>query len=104
MVQAVVDYGGKRVRGSDLITPTDAVAITKQFFKGLKVDALYRYHSNWLTCLNAASNCLFQPAQGVENVYAQHQPLLHDTLDQLIKGRLKDSQFPYLGASSLRDR
>ncbi|KAG7500643.1 vacuolar protein sorting-associated protein 45 [Solea senegalensis] len=77
MVQSVVEYGGKRVRGSDLITPTDAVAITKQFFKGLK---------------------------GVENVYAQHQPLLHDTLDQLIKGRLKDSQFPYLGASSLRDR
>ncbi|XP_051527223.1 vacuolar protein sorting-associated protein 45-like [Myxocyprinus asiaticus] len=77
MVQAVLEYGGKRIRGSDLITPTDAVAITKQFFKGLK---------------------------GVENVYAQHQPLLHDTLDQLIKGRLKDSQFPYLGPSSLRDR
>lgn len=37
MVQAVVEYGGKRVRGSDLITPTDAVSITKQFFKGLKV-------------------------------------------------------------------
>uniref|UniRef100_A0A669EDF7 Vacuolar protein sorting-associated protein 45 n=1 Tax=Oreochromis niloticus TaxID=8128 RepID=A0A669EDF7_ORENI len=77
MVQAVVEYGGKRIRGSDLITPTDAVSITKQFFKGLK---------------------------GVENVYTQHQPLLHDTLDQMIKGRLKDSQFPYLGASSLRDR
>uniref|UniRef100_A0A4W6DSP7 Vacuolar protein sorting-associated protein 45 n=1 Tax=Lates calcarifer TaxID=8187 RepID=A0A4W6DSP7_LATCA len=77
MVQSVVEYGGKRVRGSDLIALTDAVAITKQFFKGLK---------------------------GVENVYTQHQPLLHDTLDQLIKGRLKDSQFPYLGASSLRDR
>uniref|UniRef100_A0A8C1ZYI8 Vacuolar protein sorting-associated protein 45 n=1 Tax=Cyprinus carpio TaxID=7962 RepID=A0A8C1ZYI8_CYPCA len=77
MVQSVVEYGGKRVRGSELIAPTDAVAITKQFFKGLK---------------------------GVENVYTQHQPLLHDTLDQLIKGRLKDSQFPYLGPSSLRDR
>lgn len=38
MVQSMVEYGGKRVRGSDLITPTDAVAITKQFFKGLKVD------------------------------------------------------------------
>lgn len=36
-VQCVVEYGGKRVRGSDLIAPTDAVAITKQFFKGLKV-------------------------------------------------------------------
>uniref|UniRef100_A0A672JUD0 Vacuolar protein sorting-associated protein 45 n=1 Tax=Sinocyclocheilus grahami TaxID=75366 RepID=A0A672JUD0_SINGR len=77
MIQAVVEYGGKRIRGSELIAPTDAVAITKQFFKGLK---------------------------GVENVYTQHQPLIHDTLDQLIKGRLKDSQFPYLGPSSLRDR
>lgn len=77
MVKSVVEYGGKRVRGSDIVTPTDAVAITKQFFKGLK---------------------------GVENVYTQHQPLLHDTLDQLIKGRLKDSRFPYLGASTLRDR
>lgn len=77
IVSRVVEFGGKRVRGSDLITATDAVAITKQFFKGLK---------------------------GVENVYTQHQPLLQDTLDQLIKGRLKDSQFPYLGPSSLRDR
>ncbi|XP_068603600.1 vacuolar protein sorting-associated protein 45 [Brachionichthys hirsutus] len=35
MVTSVVEYGGKRVRGSDLVAPTDAVAITKQFFKGL---------------------------------------------------------------------
>ncbi|XP_069040947.1 vacuolar protein sorting-associated protein 45 [Lepisosteus oculatus] len=77
MVQSVVEYGGKRVRGSDLVTPTDAVAITKQFFKGLK---------------------------GVENVYTQHQPLLQETLDQLMKARLKDSQYPYLGPSTLRDR
>ncbi|XP_029591278.1 vacuolar protein sorting-associated protein 45 [Salmo trutta] len=77
MVTSMVEYGGKRVRGSDLVNPQDAVAITKQFFKGLK---------------------------GVENVYTQHAPLLQETLDQLIKGRLKDSQFPYLGPSSLRDR
>ncbi|PKK17994.1 hypothetical protein A306_00000194, partial [Columba livia] len=48
LVSAVVEYGGKRVRGSDLFSPKDAVAITKQFLKGLK---------------------------GVENVYTQHQPL-----------------------------
>ncbi|KAM3825097.1 vacuolar protein sorting-associated protein 45 isoform 2-T2 [Vipera latastei] len=42
--------------------------------------------------------------KGVENVYTQHQPLLHETLDQLIKGKLKDNQYPYLGPSSLRDR
>jgi vacuolar protein sorting-associated protein 45 len=43
----MVEYGGKRVRGSDLINPQDAVAITKQFFKGLKVHhsphKLYKY-------------------------------------------------------------
>ncbi|XP_010146041.1 PREDICTED: vacuolar protein sorting-associated protein 45-like, partial [Eurypyga helias] len=77
LVSAVVEYGGKRVRGSDLFSPKDAVAITKQFLKGLK---------------------------GVENVYTQHQPLLHETLDQLIKGKLKDSQYPYLGPNTLRDR
>lgn len=37
LVSAVVEYGGKRVRGSDLFSPKDAVAITKQFLKGLKV-------------------------------------------------------------------
>lgn len=37
MVTSMVEYGGKRVRGSDLVNPQDAVAITKQFFKGLKV-------------------------------------------------------------------
>ncbi|KFQ15358.1 Vacuolar protein sorting-associated protein 45, partial [Leptosomus discolor] len=77
LVSAVVEYGGKRVRGSELFSPKDAVAITKQFLKGLK---------------------------GVENVYTQHQPLLHETLDQLIKGKLKDSQYPYLGPNTLRDR
>ncbi|XP_078062963.1 vacuolar protein sorting-associated protein 45 [Mustelus asterias] len=77
LVSAVVGYGGKRIRGSDLVTPKDAVAITKQFFKGLK---------------------------GIENVYTQHQPLLQDTLDQLIKSKLKDSVYPYLGPNTLRDR
>ncbi|KAG8537898.1 hypothetical protein GDO81_023598 [Engystomops pustulosus] len=37
LVASVVEFGGKRVRGSDLFSPKDAVAITKQFFKGLKV-------------------------------------------------------------------
>ncbi|XP_029436593.1 vacuolar protein sorting-associated protein 45 [Rhinatrema bivittatum] len=77
LVSAVVEYGGKRVRGSELFSPKDAVAITKQFFKGLK---------------------------GVENVYTQHQPLLQEILDQLIKGKLRENLYPYLGPSTLRDR
>ncbi|XP_049472357.1 vacuolar protein sorting-associated protein 45 isoform X3 [Panthera uncia] len=77
LVSAIVEYGGKRVRGSDLFSPKDAVAITKQFLKGLK---------------------------GVENVYTQHQPFLHETLDHLIKGKLKENLYPYLGPNTLRDR
>lgn len=105
MVKAVVEYGGKRVRGSDLITATDAVAITKQFFKGLSVRARTHTHTPPdLSACPCSLICCLLGHQGVENVYTQHQPLLHDTLDQLIKGRLKDSNYPYLGASSLRDR
>lgn len=61
-------------------------------------------HTHIHTRLQQGLTCVCVCFQGVENVYTQHQPLLNDTLDQLIKGRLKDSQFPYLGASSLRDR
>uniref|UniRef100_A0AAA9TRQ9 Vacuolar protein sorting-associated protein 45 n=1 Tax=Bos taurus TaxID=9913 RepID=A0AAA9TRQ9_BOVIN len=42
--------------------------------------------------------------KGVENVYTQHQPFLHETLDHLIKGKLKENLYPYLGPSTLRDR
>lgn len=34
------------------------------------------------------------PVQGVENVYTQHTPLLVNTLEMLVKGRLKDSDYP----------
>lgn len=50
MVKSVVEYGGKRVRGSDLITATDAVAITKQFFKGLSVHCCFFTHTHTHTC------------------------------------------------------
>ena len=32
--------------------------------------------------------------QGVENVYTQHTPLLVHTLEALVKGRLKDADYP----------
>lgn len=77
MVQAIVDYGGRKARGSDLFGNQDPVAITKRLLKGLK---------------------------GVENVYTQHKPLLQGVLDQLIKGKLKEASYPYLGTSQLKDR
>ena len=42
--------------------------------------------------------------QGVENIYTQHKPLLLEILDQLVKGKLKEASYPYIGTSMLRDR
>ena len=38
----------------------------------------------------------YLPMQGVENVYTRHKPLLLETLDALIKGKLKEQAYPYL--------
>lgn len=38
-----------------------------------------------------------QDLRGVENVYTQHKPLLVGTLEDLAKGRIKESAFPFLG-------
>jgi hypothetical protein len=40
----------------------------------------------------------------VENVYTQHNPLIKDTLEELIKGKLKENCFPYLGNGQLMRR
>ncbi|XP_033749827.1 LOW QUALITY PROTEIN: vacuolar protein sorting-associated protein 45-like [Pecten maximus] len=77
MVHAVLQYGGRKARGSDLFGNQDPVAITKRFLKGLK---------------------------GVENVYTQHKPLMYSIIDQLIKGKLKEGAYPYLGTGQLRDK
>jgi len=42
--------------------------------------------------------------EGVENIYTQHKPQLHDVLDQLLKGKLREAAFPYMGNTQLRDR
>ncbi|XP_045216562.1 vacuolar protein sorting-associated protein 45-like [Mercenaria mercenaria] len=77
LVSAVLEYGGRKARGSDLFGSTDPVAFTKRFLKGLK---------------------------GVENVYTQHKPLLHSVIDQLTKGKLREAAYPYLGTGQLKDR
>lgn len=47
----------------------------------------------------------FRPLKGVENVYTQHSPRLEATLQNLIKGRLKELQYPFLeGAGHTRDK
>ncbi|EGU84595.1 hypothetical protein FOXB_04890 [Fusarium oxysporum f. sp. conglutinans Fo5176] len=47
----------------------------------------------------------FKGLKGVENVYTQHSPLLETTLQNLIKGRLKDQQYPFVeGGGTTKDK
>ncbi|MCJ1256834.1 vacuolar protein sorting-associated protein 45 [Lignoscripta atroalba] len=47
----------------------------------------------------------FKGLKGVENVYTQHSPRLEVTLQNLIKGRLKEQQYPFIeGGGTTRDK
>lgn len=47
----------------------------------------------------------FKGLKGVENVYTQHSPRLELTLQNLIRGRLRDQQYPFVeGGGSTRDK
>lgn len=73
----ILEYAGSHARQSDLFNVENAVKITKRFFKGLS---------------------------GVDNVYTQHKPLLHETLEELLKGRLKENLYPVFGNSPTNGR
>jgi vacuolar protein sorting-associated protein 45 len=47
----------------------------------------------------------FKGLKGVDNVYTQHSPRLELTLQNLIKGRLREQQYPFVeGGGSTRDK
>ncbi|XP_044511768.1 vacuolar protein sorting-associated protein 45 homolog isoform X1 [Mangifera indica] len=46
--------------------------------------------------LNIARN-MARGLKGVENVYTQHQPLLFHTMESIVKGRLRDVDYPFVG-------
>lgn len=47
----------------------------------------------------------FRGLKGVENVYTQHSPRMEATLQNLIKGRLRDQQYPFVeGGGTTRDK
>ncbi|CAF3854650.1 unnamed protein product [Rotaria sp. Silwood2] len=66
-IQALLDYGGQKCRQTDLFNNQTPMAITRHFIRGLR---------------------------GVDNVYAQHVPLIKDLLEQLLRGKLKDTLYP----------
>ena len=78
LIYNMVEYAGAKVRGSDVFGQNqNALSNAKKFMKGLK---------------------------GVENIYTQHRPLVAETLENLIKGKLREQQYPYLGSEVFRDK
>ena len=41
--------------------------------------------------------------KGVDNIYTQHSPLVKQLVEQLIKGKLKETSYPFVG-NSIKDR
>lgn len=53
----------------------------------------------------SGANSRFKGLKGVENVYTQHSTLLESTLQNLVKGRLREQQYPFVeGAGTTRDK
>ncbi|GJQ67954.1 hypothetical protein Trydic_g16711 [Trypoxylus dichotomus] len=76
-IKHILDYRISDVRQNNLFSDESAVKITKRFFKGLS---------------------------GVDNVYTQHKPLLHDILEDLMKSRLKENLYRYVNAPGSNGR
>lgn len=70
-VSDILEYGGEHNRQSDIFGENKTVEKIKKRFFDLK---------------------------GVENVFTRHTPLLKDTLDDLIKGKLRDSSYPFINS------
>ncbi|ORX98635.1 Sec1-like protein [Basidiobolus meristosporus CBS 931.73] len=76
LIGTVMQYAGADQRQDDLFENENIFSRGKNVFKGLK---------------------------GVENVYTQHTPHMANTIDQLVKGRLKETSYPFVDGST-RDK
>ena len=50
----------------------------------------------------AATRRLLKGLKGVENIFTQHQPMLKEILDNLLRGKLKEASYPYNGNNPVR--
>jgi hypothetical protein len=86
LVYVLLNVAGADQRQDDLFSTESLLAKGRSALKGLKVRRpafLLTYH-------------LHLQMQGTENVYTQHTPHLSQTLENLFRGRLKDTSYPFL--------
>lgn len=62
---------------AELLTSDQVKAFTKKMIKGFK---------------------------GIENIYTQHTPVVKEVIEELTRGRLKETAYPFLGSVQVRDR
>eukprot|EP00549_Striatella_unipunctata_P016137 CAMPEP_0118720200 /NCGR_PEP_ID=MMETSP0800-20121206/29965_1 /TAXON_ID=210618 ORGANISM="Striatella unipunctata, Strain CCMP2910" /NCGR_SAMPLE_ID=MMETSP0800 /ASSEMBLY_ACC=CAM_ASM_000638 /LENGTH=196 /DNA_ID=CAMNT_0006627787 /DNA_START=54 /DNA_END=640 /DNA_ORIENTATION=+ len=74
LMNTILRYGGTKARGPGLYGQRDIVSkMTKSIFSSV---------------------------QGVSNVYSQHVPVLMDTIQAVLKGKLKADSHPYMPGSA----
>ncbi|XP_043277954.1 vacuolar protein sorting-associated protein 45 [Venturia canescens] len=77
LIYGVLEYSGVNNRQMNLFDREAVAKITKKLFKGLS---------------------------GVDNIYTQHTPILAETVEDLLKGKLNTQTFPYLGNMIMNKR
>ncbi|GAB6032401.1 vacuolar protein sorting-associated protein 45 [Chamberlinius hualienensis] len=76
LVYSILRFSLHQEKPSELFGSQNPVAFTRKILKGLK---------------------------GVENIYTQHVPAFRDVIDDLLKGKLKESLYPFVETCVSRD-
>jgi len=74
VIEKVVKYSQSKIRSEDLFK--------NKSYIGSKVRAMKR------------------GLKGVENIYTEHEPLLHRIIESVCTGKLKEPNFPFVGGDS----
>lgn len=77
MVQQIIEFCGKKRQQTELLSSDHVKAFTKKMIKGFK---------------------------GVENIYTQHTPELKEIIEDLYRGKLRETSYPFLGSVLQRER
>lgn len=96
LVQFLLKQAGVDKRTGDLYGNRDFLNIARNMARGLKVwwYIFSCFYSEAHVPVAQVFSCI---SQGVENVYTQHQPLVFQTMESIVKGRLRDVDYPYVG-------
>ena len=82
-----LNIAGHDQRQDDLFSTESLLAKGRSALKGLKVQSPILVDVTWRTDV---------ALQGVQNVYTQHRPHLSTTMENLLRGRLRDTSYPFI--------